>query len=51
MSPVVDLIQANGNTLLGMRLYPAQFVSAFALVVTVVVIVYVHIVLVRGKKA
>ncbi len=51
MSPVVDLIQANGNTLLGMRLYPAQFVSAFALVVTVVVIVYVHVVLVRGKKA
>ena len=42
MSPTVALIQKNGNTLLGIPLYPAQFVSGAALLVVAALILYVR---------
>ena len=50
MSPLVALIQKNGNRLWGMSIYPAQFVSAVALVVTVILIVYVRRCVLQVKK-
>lgn len=40
MSPVVAMIQKNGNRLLGISLYPAQFVSAVAFAITALLVVY-----------
>lgn len=40
MSPLVNAIQQNGNRLAGIHVYPAQAVSAIALVITLVLIVY-----------
>ena len=40
MSPLVNAIQQNGNQLAGIHVYPAQAVSAIALVITLVLIVY-----------
>ena len=51
MSPVVDLIQHNGNMLFGMTMYPAQFVSGVAFVITAVLIAYVYHAFIRVKKA
>lgn len=42
MSPVVAMIQANGNSILGLSLYPAQFVSGAAFLVLVLLILYVR---------
>lgn len=51
MSPAVSLIQRNGNALLGMRLYPAQFASAVAFVLTAILVVYVRLrVIGRGRE-
>jgi len=47
MSPVVAHIQQNGNSLWGVSLYPAQFASAVAFVITAALTVYVHFALVR----
>ena len=51
MSPVVDLIQHNGNMLFGVTMYPAQFVSGVAFVITAVLIAYVYHAFIRVKKA
>ena len=51
MSPVVDLIQHNGNMLFGVTMYPAQFVSGVAFVITAVLIAYVYHAFIRAKKA
>ena len=51
MSPLVSLIQKNGNRLLGLSLYPAQFVSAVAFVLTAILVAYVRLkVIGRGKE-
>ena len=50
MGPVVSLIQKNGNALFGLRMYPAQFVSAVAFAVTALLVVYVRFALVGGAK-
>lgn len=50
MSPVVDLIQQGGNTLFGIRMYPAQFVSGVAFLIIIVLIIYVYRVFVHPKK-
>ena len=42
MSPMVALIQKNGNKLLGLSLYPAQFVSAVAFLITVFLVFFVR---------
>jgi len=42
MSPVVAFIQEQGNRLFGLALYPAQFVSGVAFVLTVVVMLYLQ---------
>ena len=42
MSPVVAFIQEQGNRLFGLALYPAQFVSGVAFVLTVVVVLYLQ---------
>lgn len=49
MSAVVDVIQRQGNTLMGVAMYPAQFVSAFAFVLTLVVIAYTYFALIRRE--
>ena len=49
-SILVGKIQGNGNSFLGMSLYAQQVVSALAAILTVAVIVYVSITLVRGSK-
>ncbi len=41
MSPAVDAIQAAGNRMLGMRVYPAQFCSLVAFAVTLLLALYV----------
>ena len=51
MSPVVALIQHNGNMLFGVTMYPAQFVSGVAFVITAVLIAYVYHAFIRVKKA
>ena len=50
MSPAAAWIQKNGNRLGELRLYPAQFVSAVALTVTLGLIVYVRLVVIGRKK-
>ena len=47
MSPVVTMIQNSGNTLFGMKIYAAQFVSFVALLLTAGLIVYVYAEFVR----
>ncbi len=51
MSPVVSLIQKNGNRLMGISMYPAQFVSAVAFALTVLLVLYVYFFVIRaGQK-
>ena len=49
MSPIVTMIQNNGNRLFGIPLYAAQFVSIVAFVMTVVLVVYMRVCII-GKK-
>ena len=48
--PLVDYIQANGNTFLGMHLYAQQALSAVGAVLLVVAIVYLNTVVKKMKK-
>ncbi|MBO5110108.1 MAG: MFS transporter [Clostridia bacterium] len=50
MSGAVEAIQAKGNRLFGLSLYAQQFTSFFALAVTLIAILLVHILLVRQNK-
>lgn len=50
MSPVVALIQSKGNQLFGLHLYPAQFVSAVAFVITALLILYLYLVVIPAEK-
>jgi len=50
MSMVVESIQRSGNRLMGFSMYPAQFVSGVALVLTIVVTVYVRTVVIPAEK-
>lgn len=50
MSPVVAMMQENGNRIFGMAMYPAQFVSAVAFVLTAVLVVYVRFVVIRHEQ-
>lgn len=49
MSLVVAYIQRQGNRLLGFHLYPAQFVSAVAFVITVLLVIYVRLVIINKQ--
>ncbi|MBQ3572725.1 MAG: hypothetical protein IJA15_07855, partial [Clostridia bacterium] len=40
ISPLVSLIQVNGNTIFGLNIYPQQLVTFFALIFTVIAIFY-----------
>jgi len=51
MSPVVSLIQRSGNRLGSLSLYPAQFVSAVAFVITVLLLVYLRLVIIPQTKS
>ena len=44
------MMQENGNRIFGMAMYPAQFVSAVAFVLTVVLVVYVRFVVIRHEQ-
>jgi len=46
MGPVVARIQSNGNSLLGIHLYPAQFVSAIAFSIVTLLIVYLRLIVI-----
>lgn len=50
MSPVVSMIQKNGNQLLGIPLYAQQFVSAFAFLVMVGLLIYTKKCVLKQKK-
>lgn len=50
MSPVVSLIQKNGNSLLGLSMYPAQFVSAVAFLITVFLVFFVRLCVVAPEN-
>lgn len=50
MSPVVAHIQSQNNHLFGWHLYPAQFVSAVAFVITVLLLIYMRLVVIPAKK-
>lgn len=50
MSPVVAFIQGQSNRLLGLNIYPAQFVSAVAFVITVLLLVYLRLVIINKQK-
>ena len=50
MSPLVAYIQNNGNRIFGLSVYAAQFVSAIAFLLTVVVILYVRFALIAKEK-
>ncbi|MBQ2725733.1 MAG: MFS transporter [Clostridia bacterium] len=49
VSSLVDVIQANGNTFLGMNVYAQQVVSAIGLVVVVIILLYLNIAF-RGMR-
>lgn len=50
MSTVVSAIQQNGNRILGIPLYAAQFVSIVAFVMTAVLVVYMKVCVIDRKK-
>ena len=50
MSPIVDAIQRAGNRLGALTLYPAQFVSAVACAITLLLIVYLRTVVIPAEK-
>lgn len=50
MSPVVAFIQRQGNRLLGLNIYPAQFVSAVAFAITVLLLIYLRLVIINKQK-
>lgn len=50
VSPLVDYIQAQGNTFLGMPLYAQQVVSVIGLVITLVIILYLNTVVKKIRQ-
>ena len=49
VSPLVDRIQQNGNTLFGLPIYAQQVMVALALAVTVIAVIYTRVALIRSK--
>ena len=49
MSPVVAYIQRQNNRLLGLNIYPAQFVSAVAFAITVLLLIYRRLVIINKQ--
>ena len=50
MSPVVSMIQNNGNRIFGISIYAAQFVSIVGFVMTVVLVLYMQVCVIGKKK-
>lgn len=50
VSPIIDIMQANGNQVFGMTVYAQQIMSAFAMVLTIIILIYIKKVLLSGKK-
>lgn len=50
MSPIVSLIQRNGNRMLGMQIYPAQLVSFIAFILTALLVLYVYFFVIRAAE-
>ena len=50
LSPVLALIQENGNKIFGMTIYAQQLFSAFSMVITLILLVYVLRVVNKIKK-
>jgi uncharacterized BrkB/YihY/UPF0761 family membrane protein len=48
-SLLVDKIQSNGNEIFGISIYAQQFMSLIAFLLTLVVIIYVSIALIRKR--
>ena len=50
VSPLVNLIQKNGNRFLGMELYAQQVLSAITFLLTIVLLIYVNTVMRKKRK-
>lgn len=50
MSPVVAWIQQNGNRILGIPMYPAQFVSLVAFLLTVLLVLYMRLFVLKKEN-
>ena len=49
-TPLINYIQANNNTFLGMRMYAQQVLMLISLIISIILILYTEIVLVKIKK-
>ena len=50
ISPLISLIQKNGNSIFGLHIYAQQFVSIIALMFTVLAIIYTKNIFIKTKK-
>ena len=50
VSPLVSMIQANGNTVLGLSVYAQQFVSVISLLFAVIAVLYVRFAILNRKN-
>ena len=50
VSPLISLIQKNGNSIFGLHIYAQQFVSIIALMFTVLAILYIKNIFIKTKK-
>lgn len=50
VSPLITIVQNNGNTFLGMSVYAQQIVSIIGLVFTAVAVLYVRVILIKRNK-
>ncbi|MBQ8283516.1 MAG: MFS transporter [Clostridia bacterium] len=50
VSPLVDKIQANGNTFLGLNVYAQQVVSALAMILTLALLIYLNTVVRKVQR-
>lgn len=50
MSPVVSMIQNNGNRIFGIHMYAAQFVSIVGFVMTAVLVIYMRVCVIGKNK-
>ena len=50
VSPLITLIQNNGNELLGLPVYAQQVVAVIAVIFEIATMLYLHFALIRNRK-
>jgi MFS family permease len=50
ISPIVSLIQNNGNKIFGLTVYAQQFVSAIALAVSIAAVFYIRFIFIKNTN-